>query len=94
VATDNSDLVKDVVYQAQADGFLMVPQAGGTDVKVLVGNTNPPTNKLGQHTWSSSTTYGSITVPVAKNEYVLVTGGIAGTPDIWWQPIGIGGLKK
>ncbi len=98
VSTDTSgdDLVVNVVYQAQTDGFFILPLVGGPNVSVNVGSTNPPTNILGRHTWSGDTTYGTISVPVPKNEYVQITGGgsVQGTPNIWWQPIGAGGLDR
>ena len=96
-STDSAgnDLIVNTVYLAQTDGILVIPQAGGPDVRVYVGNTNPPANMLGRHTWSSSTTHGTISVPVPKDEYVRIAGGsVTGTPDIWWQPMGAGGLVR
>jgi len=94
--TSGADLTPYSVYRAQTDGYFLVTKAGGNpDNIVRVGKTNPPTNIVGVHSWSSSTTYGSISIPVPANEYVQLTGGyIAGNPDIWWQPIGVGGLVK
>jgi hypothetical protein len=82
------------IYKAPVDGFILVVQAGGGDCQVRIGAINPPTLLAGRHTWSSSTTYGQINVPVPKDYYVQVTGNVGWTPPILWIPMGTGNLVK
>ena len=87
-------LVITSVYKAAVDGFLLVVMAGGSDARIYVGSANPPTITFARHTWSDSSTYSPMMVPVPKNNYVQVTGTISSVPSIIWQPIGSGSLVK
>lgn len=89
----NNTLVKDTIYNATSDGFVlaMVLSTGSEDI--LYGYTdpnNPPTTLVivGKTSVSGPNGYGGITMPVRKGDYWRVTHPAAVT--IRWLPIGSG----
>ena len=83
-----SDFIADSIYKASSDGLLFVQiitdglhwTSGAT---IYAGETNNPTDKIGEITY-----FGSITLPIKKNIYWKVTtSGEIEELIIQWTPI-------
>ena len=92
--TDSAALVKDTVYQAQCDGYLMVSGGALKTLLIKADNSSPPTTTVangGNYNEDVSDDY--LIYPASANEYLKIES--SGTPSmIAWKPIGTGGLEK
>ena len=88
-------LVKDVVYLAQCSGFVfsynITTNSKGRMYMSATPGANPPTLQV--QYGGDSYGGGSMCAPIAAGDYVRITVG-AGTEQIFFQPIGTGGLVK
>jgi len=86
-------LVKDGVYKAGSDGFILASVTGQNNTLVCyTDGSNPPTTIRVRAYGYGSDRYANITMPVKKDDYVKITSGE--TPTIYWLPIGSGSLVK
>jgi hypothetical protein len=95
IDTDENTLIKDEVYQAECDGFVMAYGINNTQSHLYAY-----TDMVGATTLVLSSRFAvhnrgtpSITMPVRKGAYWKIAHP-EGTPIIRWQPIGIGGCVK
>ena len=99
VTTDSTPatLVKTEVYKVETDGFVEVNYTSSTDTIILgyTGTASTPTVVV--HRISTINMYppnnASFCMVVPKNNYWTIT-ATAGTPTIYWTPIGTGGCVK
>jgi hypothetical protein len=94
-ATDT--LIKDTIYKADCDGFIVVNYTSTSVDTEILGYTDssatPTTVRFRLSTTSISGNKGvSFTMPVKKDDYAKVTSSGATAPTIFWLPIGTGGL--
>ncbi len=92
--TAPATLVKSTIYRAACDGFITVSirtNDNTLDIYVEASDTSPDVKVATVQTGASI--WDSVTVPVAKDEYLTVTQTAGtGNPTIYWIPIGTGGL--
>ena len=72
--SDNNPLAKTNVYQAKADGFLLVydTNTGGEAAPAMTVKTdgsNPPTTVRAQYMDTDGDTLGTLTVPIKRDDY-------------------------
>lgn len=92
--SSNNNLASGFVYRPGSDGLVIV--LGSTDGSNIAGYTdgsNPPTTLRLFDTVHAGGSYGtvSITLPVRKNDYFKIVGGISA---IHWLPVGNGQCVK
>jgi hypothetical protein len=77
------------VYQAATDGFVVATAGmyGDSDVFGYTDSSNPPTTLRAAFNVAATVGYGSITMPVKKNDYWEITYN-GSSPTIYWLPLG------
>jgi len=79
--------VKDTVYQAPSDGFVVAQSNGNGNTVGYTDSFTPPTT-LRQSNFGSPGTISSISLPVKKGEYWEVARLVGGTTTtIFWIPL-------
>ncbi|MCF7843855.1 hypothetical protein K9M47_03080 [Candidatus Gracilibacteria bacterium] len=61
-------------YQVTKDSLLIVTNADSGSISVLSDAANPPTVQRARITPGASGVYGTVTVPIRKNDYYKITG--------------------
>jgi len=90
----NATLVKDGVYKAGSDGFVLASNVFSGTIVGLTDGDSPPTTWRTRQNQGSNVSHG-IMMPVKKDDYWKVTDGeTGGAPTIYWLPIGSGTCVK
>lgn len=92
--SDSNTLLKDAVYKATSDGFVIFYTTSNNGViKGYTDGSNPPTTQRTHEASYISLQGANGMMPVRKDDYWKVTDS-AGTPTIYWLPIGTGECQK
>ena len=95
VATDATTLARDVVYQAEVDGFVFVnSHGGGVENYIEAGATSNPTTRVSNGgNWHDAGYADFLFYAPTALEYIRIRGTLTAY-GIWFKPIGTGGLVK
>ena len=85
----SNTLVKDGIYKAGSDGFVMAWQPNQENLKFLSDGSNPPTTEL----QGATEQIREMMRPVKKDDYWKITSSQA-VVTIYWLPIGSGTCVK